>query len=258
MNRRKVLRVLNVLTLVLLFAGFTIEICMYFDYVLCFTVRRVFGWSPVILGIMATVVTIAAILVNTVIACLGKFNKLRVGLVMLLAVILTPISAAVLDSHSPYRTMRPGLDEEFFIDEHGSVVGEKLGTYAIKVPTEGMSVKAYWQCISVTSYGPVRYRDELDECFISVDSRGVLAVSFDEYADGVWITVKEFTYKYDLLEVFISEDDTKIVAEYLDSISHEVVNFSGKTDSEISEILETATWNTVSWTTDELEQMKTE
>lgn len=177
-------------------------------------------------------------------------------MIMILASILAVCCTLGLRQFSPYQTMRPGFDKDLSIDEYGSIVGEKLGTYAISIPTYDLPVKLYWQCSSVTSYGPIRYGDEMDEFFLTVDSGDVLVMSVNEYADGVWITIKEFILDCGMLPIYIGEDDTEIMAGYLDSIPHEIVDLSGKTDAEISQILEAATWDKLIWTTDELEESK--
>lgn len=253
--KKIVLRSLNTLALILLFISFMIEIWVCFDRTFCLTLRKTFGWSPVVVGLIVAVVGVTMLLTHAAIAK-AKETRLLIMPVMIFASILALVGAIFFDRCLPRWTMRSGFDEDLFIDEYGCIAGEKLGTYALNLLTEDTPVKLYWQCSSVTSYGPIRYGDGAEELFISMDSGEVLAMSVDEYFDGTWITIKEFTLDHDMLLVFIGEEDTEILAEYLESIPHEIVNLSGKTVEEISQILEEATWHTMTWTTDNPEKEK--
>lgn len=250
--KRKVLRVLDGLTLVLGCLSFVVELLILFDHGLCFVIQRA-GGNLAIIGIVSAAVAIVMMSLNLAIAG-ARGARFRGRGAMVLAFVLAPFCMIGGAYILPDQTMKPGFDKDLSINEYGSIVGEKLGTYAISILTDNTPVKLYWQCSSVTSYGPIRYGDEMGEFFITVDSGDVLAVNVDERADGAWITIKEFVLDREMLLVFIGEDDTEIMAEYLESMSHEIVNLSGKTDEEISRILEVATWNTLTWTTDELEK----
>lgn len=246
MVKKVIFGVLNALTLVLLFVSFTTEVLISFDRVFGLTLRRLFGLSRVVVGVVAAGIAVAMLLANCAIAYVRR-SKVLVHWTMNLAIVVAVVWMLGVSRYSPYRTMSPEFDNELYVDEYGDISGEKLGLYAFGGSTNDAPVRFYWQCATVTSYGPIRYNGDVDEFFLAADSGEILAVRADEYADGTWITVKEFLSKDEKLKVFIGERDTEILAEYLETIPHEVVNLSGKTNAEIGQILEEATWGALTW-----------